>query len=169
MLGIILICLKMFISELCFFELLHPKPCRIIWKLHQKLSFGPEACEIGPKVGTWRETLRENIPFEMQLCEKMSFLPSRQRFLMVLTCSWVSWPKDDAERSRNFVKKSVLNPKRAKLIKNIFFMYFYEKSFWSPDNILLIALTCSWVFWPKNDTERIWNYLKKQVSEPSQQ
>jgi len=26
-----------------------------------KLSFGPELCEIEPNVGTWRETLRENI------------------------------------------------------------------------------------------------------------
>ena len=28
------------------------------------------------------------------------------------------------------------------------------------------VLTCSWVFWPKNNTERIWNYLKKQVLSP---
>ena len=33
------------------FELLHAKPGRIIWKLNQKPSFGPEMCEIGPKVG----------------------------------------------------------------------------------------------------------------------
>ena len=33
-----------------FFGLLDAKPCRIIEKLHQKLSFGPEACEIAPKL-----------------------------------------------------------------------------------------------------------------------
>ena len=42
---------------------LHAKPCRIIWKLPQKLNFGPETCEIGPKDGTWKETLQENILF----------------------------------------------------------------------------------------------------------
>ena len=33
------------------FELLRQKPCRIIYKFRQKVSFGPEAYEIGPKVG----------------------------------------------------------------------------------------------------------------------
>ena len=32
------------------FELVHAKPCRTIIKLPQKVSFGPETCEIGPKV-----------------------------------------------------------------------------------------------------------------------
>ena len=32
-----------------FFEFLRAKPCRIIWKLNQQFSFGPEACEIGRK------------------------------------------------------------------------------------------------------------------------
>ena len=36
-----------------FFELLHTKPCRTIWKLHQKVSFGSETCEIWQKVGIW--------------------------------------------------------------------------------------------------------------------
>ena len=31
-----------------FFEFLHAKPYRIIWKLPQKISFGSEMCEIGP-------------------------------------------------------------------------------------------------------------------------
>ena len=36
-----------------FFWLLDAKQCRIIWKLHQKTSFGTEAYEIGPKAGSW--------------------------------------------------------------------------------------------------------------------
>ena len=32
-----------------FDEFLHAKLCRIIWKLHQKVSLGPEICKIGPK------------------------------------------------------------------------------------------------------------------------
>ena len=55
----------LFDSQTVVFGLLTAKPCRIIWKLHQKLSFGPEKLEIRPpKVGTWRETLRENILFK---------------------------------------------------------------------------------------------------------
>ena len=38
------------------------------------------------------------------------FLASRQRFLIVLTCSSIFWPKNDAERSRNYLKKQVLEP-----------------------------------------------------------
>ena len=34
-----------------FFELLHAKPCRIIYKFHQNTILGPETCEIGSKVG----------------------------------------------------------------------------------------------------------------------
>ena len=49
---------------------------------------------------------------------KMLFWASRQHFLMVLTCSWVSWPKNDAERSRNYFKKSVLDPKHVKFDQN---------------------------------------------------
>ena len=33
-----------------FFEFLDTKPCRTIMKLPQKVSFGPETCEIGPQV-----------------------------------------------------------------------------------------------------------------------
>ena len=33
-----------------FFGLLDAKPCRTIMKLPQKVSFGPETCEIGPKL-----------------------------------------------------------------------------------------------------------------------
>ena len=58
-----------------FFELLHAKPCRIIWKFPQKLSFEPEMCEIGPKVGTWKETLRENIPYLNAFLRKCCFWP----------------------------------------------------------------------------------------------
>ena len=35
------------------FELLQQKPCRIIYKFRQKPNFGPEACEIQPKVMIW--------------------------------------------------------------------------------------------------------------------
>ena len=54
--------------------------------------------------------------------------------------------------------------KKTYLCKYIFYDNF---NFWSPDNIFLIVLTCSWVFWPKNYTERIWNHLKKQVLKPN--
>ena len=37
-----------------FFGFLGAKPCRNIWKLPQKLSFGPETCEIEPKL--WHRT-----------------------------------------------------------------------------------------------------------------
>ena len=33
-----------------FFELLHAKSCRIIWKLFQKVSFEPKACKIEQKL-----------------------------------------------------------------------------------------------------------------------
>ena len=36
-----------------FFGLLDAKPCRTIVKSPQQVSFGPEACEIGPKVEIW--------------------------------------------------------------------------------------------------------------------
>ena len=46
-------------------------------------------------------------------------------------------------------------------------MHFYEKiSFWASRQSFLMVLTCSWVFWSKNDTERICNYLKKPVLDP---
>ena len=35
---------------MCFFELLDAKPCRTIMKLPQKINFGPETCEIAPKL-----------------------------------------------------------------------------------------------------------------------
>ena len=35
------------------FELLDARPCRIIQKFRQKLSFGPEMCEIDKKYGFW--------------------------------------------------------------------------------------------------------------------
>ena len=46
----------------------------------------------------------------MHFYERMLFLTSRQRFLMVLRCSWVSWPKNDTERLWNHLKKQVLEP-----------------------------------------------------------
>ena len=36
-----------------FFEFLQAKPCRIIKKIHQKVSFGSETCQIGPKLWLW--------------------------------------------------------------------------------------------------------------------
>ena len=41
---------KSFNLKTVFFELLHAKPCRTIMKLPQKVSFGPETCEIEPKL-----------------------------------------------------------------------------------------------------------------------
>ena len=35
----------------CWF--LGAKPCRIMWKLHQQVSFEIKTCEIGPEVGFW--------------------------------------------------------------------------------------------------------------------
>ena len=44
--------LNLFGLKTVFFELLHAKPCTPIWNLPlpQKASFGPETCDIGPKV-----------------------------------------------------------------------------------------------------------------------
>ena len=64
------------------------------------------------------ENTRKTYFFLNAFLWKNDILVSRQRFLMVLTCSWVSWPKNDAERSRNYFKKSVLDPKHAKFDKN---------------------------------------------------
>ena len=50
--------------------------------------------------------------------EQMLLFASRQRFLMVLTCSWVFWPKNDTERSWSHLKKQVLEQKRAVMVKN---------------------------------------------------
>ena len=44
---------------------------------------------------------------------KMWFFCLQTTFFMVLSCSWVSWHKNDTERSRNFFKKQILNPKHA--------------------------------------------------------
>ena len=41
---------KLFCLQTVFFQLLHTKPCRIIWKFRQNTILGPETCEIGPKV-----------------------------------------------------------------------------------------------------------------------
>ena len=53
---------------------------------------------------------------------------------------------------------------REPLQKNMFFsnVVVRKDCFWPPDK-LFITLACSWSFWPKNDTERIWNHLKKPV------
>ena len=40
----------MFLMENMFWGFLDAKPCRTMMKLPQKVSFGPEACEIGPEV-----------------------------------------------------------------------------------------------------------------------
>ena len=74
-----------------------------------------------------RETSQENIlTFKYILTQifisgleciwtKSFILASRQRFLIVLTCSWVFWPKNNTERIWNYLKKLVLDPKHAKL------------------------------------------------------
>ena len=40
--------------------------------------------------------------------------------------------------------------------------------FFASGQCFLMVLMCSWVFWPRNDTERLWNHLKRQVLEPKQ-
>ena len=45
--------------------------------------------------------------------QKSSFLTSIWRFLKVLTCSSDFWPKYASERLWNYLKKEVLEPKRA--------------------------------------------------------
>ena len=57
---------------------------------------------------------KEHIFFE-SIFMKIHLFASRQWFFMVLACSWVSWPKNNVERSRNFFEKQILNPKHAKL------------------------------------------------------
>jgi len=65
-----------------------------------------------------RETSQENIFFLNAFLRKLTFLASRQRFRMVLTCSWVSCSKNDTERLWNHLKKQVLEPKRMKFDQN---------------------------------------------------
>ena len=66
---------KVFGLKTVFFELLHAKPCRTIMVLPQTISFGSETCKIKPKL------------FLTYFYENKQFLASRQRFLIVLTCS----------------------------------------------------------------------------------
>ena len=80
----------------------------ILWKS----QFWIRNVEIGGKH-------KENIPFfKCMFMKNMLFSASRQRFLMVLPCSWVSWPKNDAERFRNYFKNAALDPKHAKFDQN---------------------------------------------------
>ena len=70
----------------------------------------------GPGPGRWRAgNVQEKCVSFPHFYEKMSFLASRQCFLIVLTCSWVFWPKNDTERIWNYLKKPVLDPKCAEL------------------------------------------------------
>ena len=72
--------------------------------------------------GNLREILRQPygkftkvfLPFSNAFLRKITFSTSRQRFLIVLTCSWVFWSKNDIERMWNYLKKRVLDPKHAK-------------------------------------------------------
>ena len=79
-------------------------------EISSKSQFWIRNVEIGGKH-------KENI-FLMHFYEKMLCVASRQWFLMVLTCSWVSWPKNDAERFGNYFKKSVLDPEHSKFDQN---------------------------------------------------
>ena len=49
----------------------------------------------------------------------MTFLASRQRFFIVLTCSWVFLPKNDTERLWYHLQNQVLESKRAVMVKNL--------------------------------------------------
>ena len=120
------------------------------------------------------------------------------RLLVLVLSSLVSKPcflsfstQNHAESSGNYIKKYVLDPKRAKLDQQFcghfteslrkshgkftdflcnYFKYMFTKiSFLASRHCFLIVLTCSWVFWPKNDIERIWNFLKKPVLDPKRE
>ena len=73
----------------------------------------------------------EERPFLTHSYEKMLFWSSRQRFLIVLTCSWISSPKNDAERIWNYLKKLILDPKCAELEQ--------KSSFWR-----LVSVSWGW-------------------------
>ena len=72
----------------------------------------------------------------------MLFSASRQRFLMVLTCSWVSWRKNDTERSRNLFKKQILNPQHGKFW---FVSCNFPIFFWVPTRCSVFWYLCK--FW----------------------
>ena len=64
-----------------------------------------------------RNTLRRDYTlFWYIFIKRSSFFAFRQRFLMVLTCSWVFWAKNDTERLWNYLRKQVLEPKRVVLV-----------------------------------------------------
>ena len=60
------------------------------------------------------EKFWEHTFFKCIFMKQMSFFVYRQRFFMVLTCSWIFWPKNDTERIWNYLKKQVLDPKHVK-------------------------------------------------------
>ena len=80
-----------------------------------------------------RETSQENIPIFNCIFTKNNILGLQTSFFMVLTCSWVSWLKNDAERSRNFFKKQILNPKHVRFNQNSDFCMQFPYSFLGPN------------------------------------
>ena len=57
---------KLFGLKTWFLELTHAKPCRIIWKLSQKVSFGSEICKIESTHTYFEMHFYEKIVFDLQ-------------------------------------------------------------------------------------------------------
>ena len=76
--------------KILFFWLLDAKPCRTIMKLPLKVSFGPEACEIGSKVGILTcPDLPRSVQEDKSLSAKRAFLFSQKlNFQFLLAISW---------------------------------------------------------------------------------
>ena len=83
------------------FGLLDAKPCRLIWKLPQKVSFGTGTCEIEPKLFICS-------------CPKLLLTPSIKKHtrenIWKILCFVDSSTQNHAESSINFIKKYFLDP-----------------------------------------------------------
>ena len=90
----------------CVFGFLDAKPCRTIMKLHQKVSSGIE--NYGFSAPT-----RKAMPNHLEILSKIIM------FCYGKTCFLDSSTQNHAESSRNLVKNSALDPKRAKLTKSL--------------------------------------------------
>ena len=99
---------------------------RTIW-VHMGL-YGPIWGRPGP-LKSGKSSGEKHFVVQTHVYQKQSFLTSRQRFLMVLPCSWVSWPKNDAECSKKIFK----NQFRTQDMQNSDFCIQFPCSFfWAP-------------------------------------
>ena len=70
-----------------------------------------------------------------------------------------------------FVRNKAGKPSRKRVPEkshSFWKIFLYKSVFWGLLTTFLVALICYSVFWSKNDTERIWDYLKRQVLKPTQ-